>query len=490
MPIDLRGSSPVRWARYTSANTWKAAPHLLLLNRVLMAAAAGERWAQRVIVEMPPRTGKSDLVSGYFPSWYSGVYPDNKLILASYESGLASLWGQRNRDLLEAYGTDVFGIQVRGDSKAKNDWRIQGHKGGMFTTGIGGALTGRGAHGAIIDDPVKNAQEALSPTYRDRAKEWYKSTLRTRLEPDGFIIVIQTRWHEDDLAGWLQTEFPDDWLVISLPAIADEDESITLPDDPTTPAWTRKAGESIWPWRFSIDDFLRVQADMGGPEGHWWTAMYQQRPTPIGGGILKPSQLRHYEIVGDATTGATGYLLDRPDGPKLVPLADLQKFATMDLAVSIKTLADYTVIGVFGIAGPDLLVMDILRRKMEGPDLPRLAVAVWRAYAFAYIGVESVGFQLSAVQDMARGNPLEQPPRPPLPVKPIRPQGDKVTRALTLAARMGTSNVYVPKAAPWLAGFESELALFPLGQHDDQVDVTAYAAIEQADFGDGFVRQS
>lgn len=480
--MDVRAATPAGWARYASGGTWKAAPHLLVLNRILMAAVAGEKWASRVIVEMPPRHGKSEFLSGYFPSWFLGLYPDKKLVLASYEQSLAATWGQRNRDLMEAYGPDVFGVRVRQDSQAKNDWKIAHRRGGMFTTGIGGSLTGRGAHGAIIDDPVKNSQEALSPTFRERAREWYRSTLRTRLEPDGFVIVIQTRWHEDDLAGWLQTEYPDDWLVVSLPAIAEDDEALYLPDDPTEPAWERQAGDVLWPWRFSVEDLERTRTDLGGPEGHWWTALYQQRPTPIGGGILKPEQFRRYRVVED------GYLLDTPAGPRLVPTSEVQRYATMDLATSVRTQADYTVLGMFGLAWPDLLVLDVLRRRMEGPDLPRIAARVWQAYRPSYFAVESVGFQVSTVQDMRRGAPHESPPRPALPVKALQPQGDKVSRALTLAARLGTGNIYVPESAPWLPALETEMAMFPLGQHDDQVDVLAYGALEAMDYGANFLR--
>lgn len=447
-----------------------------------MAAAAGEKWASRVIFQLPPRIGKSEFVSGYFPAWYLGLYPDRKLILASYEQGLASTWGQRNRDLLEAYGPSVFGVKVRQDSQAKHDWKITKRRGGMFTTGIGGALTGRGAHGAIIDDPVKNDREALSPTYRKRAQEWFRSTLRTRLEPDGFIFVIQTRWHEEDLAGWLQKESDEDWLVISLPAIAEEDEAIYLPDDPGVPAWTRASGEVIWPWRFSMSDMLATQKALGGADGHWWTALYQQRPNPIGGGVLKPEQFRRFKVVEG------GYLLDAPSGPAMVSAADLQRFATMDLATSVKTAADFSVLGVFGLAFPNLLVLDVLRRKMEGPDLPRIAARVAAAYRPAYFAVESAGYQLSTVQDMRRGALWEDPPRPPLAVKALRPQGDKVTRALTLAARLAGGHIYVPERAPWLPGLESEMAMFPVGQHDDQVDVLAYGALEAMDFGSNFLQ--
>lgn len=482
--MDTRSATPLGWARYASAGVFKTAPHLLLLNRVLMAAAAGERWASRVIIQMPPRHGKSEFTSKFFPSWYLGLYPDRRCVIATNADDLSAEFSRWNRDVLDSYGLDVFGVKVRQDSSAKKDWRISKRRGGMFATTIGGALTGRGANLAIIDDPVKNAKEALSQTYRDANREWYRSVLRTRMEPDGAIVVIQTRWHEDDLAGWLQTTYPDEWLVISLPAIATEDECIYLPDDPTTPAWERKAGQPLWPDRFSTDDLLRIQSDLGGPDAHWWTALYQQAPTPVGGGILKPDQFRTFTLAAD------GYLLDAPSGPRLVSSGELRKFATMDLATSVKTQADYTVMGVFGLTGPDLMLLDLFRGKLEGPDLPRLAARVFQAYRPAYIGVESVGFQTSTVQDMRRGAAWEDPPRPPLPIKALRPDGDKVARALTLAARMGGANVYVPKDAPWLNALRTEVALFPNGAHDDQVDVLSYGALEQTSYGENFLRSS
>jgi predicted phage terminase large subunit-like protein len=223
-----------------------------------------------------------------------------------------------------------------------------------------------------------------------------------------------------------------------------------------------------------------MMADQGGPDAYWWLALYQQTPTPLGGGILKPEQFRKFSVVED------GYLLDTPAGPRMVSTTALRKFGTMDLATSVRTQADYTVLGVFGLTGPDLMVLDVFRNRWEGPDLPRVAARVWEAYGLAYIGVESVGFQQSTIQDMRRGRPDEK--RKPLPIKALPPQGDKVTRALTLAARMGGGHVYVPHSAPWLATLEAEMATFPKGKHDDQVDVLAYAALEQTAFGDDFMR--
>jgi predicted phage terminase large subunit-like protein len=446
-----------------------------------MAAAAGERWASRVIIQMPPRHGKSEFTSGYFPSWYLGMYPDRKVILASYADTFAAQWGQRNRDLLEVYGGDVFGIQVRQDSRAKDTWHLVKKRGGMFTAGVGGSLTGKGAHLAIIDDPVKNDEQALSPTYREKAKEWYKATLRTRMESaHAPIVVIQTRWHTDDLAGWLQAEWPADWLVISLPAVATEDEAIYLPDDPTTPAWTRKRGEPLWPQKYDREAMDKLMADQGGSDAYWWLSLYQQSPTPLGGGILKPEQFRRFDLVKD------GYLLETPTGPRLVSSRTLRRFGTMDLATSVRTQADYTVLSVFGLDGDDLLLLDVIRNRWEGPDLPRVAARVVQAYGLAYLGVEQAGFQLSTVQDMRRG--LRSEGRPPLPIKALSPQGDKVTRALTLAARMGGGHVYAPRSAPWLTALEAEMATFPKGKHDDQVDTLAYGALEQVGYGDTFAR--
>lgn len=474
-------ASPAGFARYVSAGAWKPAKHLLLLNRVLMAAAAGEKWASRIIIEMPPRHGKSEFVSGYFPAWYLGMFPDRKVILTTFEDTYAQSWGEKNRDILQQHGPGLFGIRVRGDSHAKGRWALQRRRGMMHSVGIGGALTGKGANLAIIDDPVKNDIQALSETYRERNKNWYRSTLRTRMESPDVIIVIQTRWHQDDLAGWLQKESGEEWLTISLPAIAETDEAIYLPDDPETPAWTRRAGEALWPEVRPLEGLKASRSAMGGKDAYWWLAMYQQRPTSLGGGILKPSQFRKYRRVDG------GYLLDSPAGPRLVSTGSLAKFGTMDLAASVKTSADYTVVSVFGVSGADLLVLDVIRNRWEGPDLPNVAAQVHSAYGTAYIGVEQAGFQLSTVQDMRRGDRHADPPRPPLPIRALRPQGDKVTRALTLAARIGGGHVYVPETAVWLPGLEAEMAEFPKGKHDDQVDTLAYAALEQMAWGDNAV---
>ena len=145
-------------------------------------------------------------------------------------------------------------------------------------------------------------------------------------------------------------------------------------------------------------------------------------------------------------------------------------------------------LALVGVTTIGLLILDQFRGRLEGPDLPRLAARIVQAYQLAYLAVEQVGIGLSPVQDMKRGAPWEKPPRPALAVKGLTPQGDKVSRALTLAARMQSGHVYIPKTAPWLPTLEAELAIFPNGQHDDQVDALAYAALEAMHFGESDLR--
>jgi predicted phage terminase large subunit-like protein len=221
-----------------------------------------------LVIEAPPRHGKSELVSKYLPAWYLGTFPDRQVMLAGYEANFARSWGRRARELLDEWGPALFSVTVRDDVRAANDWGLEGRAGGMLTAGAGGPMTGRGAHLLIIDDPIKNAEDAQSETIRDKLWDWWQSTASTRIEPNGCAIIIATRWHTDDLSGRLiaNSQTPDGQPIrrLHLPAFAEADDVLG-----------RTAGDPLWPERWPPEKLDRQRKSLEDP---WWNALYQQNP--------------------------------------------------------------------------------------------------------------------------------------------------------------------------------------------------------------------
>ena len=408
------------------------------------------------MVLFPPRHGKSSFCSEYFPPWYLGWFPDDRVILSSYEATFAASWGRKARAVVEEHG-HLLGIGLSKESSAVSEWELaRPHRGGMVTAGVGGAITGRGANCLIIDDPVRNAQDANSPTYRETAWDWYRSTAKTRLEPDAIEILIMTRWHEDDLGGRLLFEMRnggEEWEVLELPAIA------------TGTDW-RPEGEALWPERYPLEVLEERRRTMGS---YWFSAMFQQRPQPAGGGLFKKVSFRYFE---GARTEGTEYILRHPGGRKVWQKHHCWRFTTVDLAASVRTSADYTVMSTWAVT-PDteMLLVDRIRERLEGPGIVPMMQTVQMTSDPGYQAVEATGFQLSIVQDALKAG---------LPIRPLQAKGDKWARAQPAAARVEGGMVYFPADAPWLQEWEDELVVFPAGAHDDQVDTLSYAAIEVA----------
>lgn len=265
------------------------APHLDIIDRIYQRIAAGERL--RVMVTMPPRAGKSRRTSRWGPVWYLRRQPDHRFMLASYAAHLADDHGRWVRNTITEHAP-TLAINLKYGSQAANRFDIDGHEGGMVTAGVGGALTGRGAHVAAVDDPFKGSEDAGSPTQRDRVWDWWQSVLLTRLEPQGSVLLVNTRWDDDDLSGRLLKEEPEDWIVIDLPAIALAD------DDPLG----RQPGEALWPERFNADDYARIRKSVG--ERVWW-ALYQQQPRPLEGGVWQWSWIVANRVSPEAFRGVT-----------------------------------------------------------------------------------------------------------------------------------------------------------------------------------------
>ncbi|MDD4988735.1 MAG: phage terminase large subunit [Candidatus Izemoplasmatales bacterium] len=437
-----------------SGGAWDRADHLDLLCHALEAVERGD--IRRVIVTMPPRHGKSEVVSKHLPAWYLGLHPDREVILTSYSAELAQDHSRVAREVLREQGPPVFGVSVAQDSAAVNRWGVEGHRGGMIAVGIGGSITGRGAHLAIIDDPFKGPEDSHSPTQRKRVIDWYRTVLRTRLAPGGAIIVIHTRWHKGDLVGHLLAEAEvggEQWTVIDLPAIAEEGDLLG-----------RAPGVPLWPERFPLADLQELQRTL---TTYWWQAVYQQKPGDPEGHQFKREYFRYFGTDGDQ------FVLHNPGDDTRIPASRCIVFQTCDVAGSLSASADYFVIGTWAITPHrDLLLLDIIRTRIEGPDQPDLLTQAFHRWRPALQGIESNGIGKTAYQTMVRSG---------LPVVELLADRDKALRAIPIASRYKAGAVYHPEHAAWLSEYEEELAGFPNAPHDDQVDVAAYAAIILAD---------
>lgn len=249
---------------------WVAARHLKILSQRITDAVAGI--APRLIVNMPPRHGKSELISKWTPAWFLDNWPHKTVINAGYGTQFAEEWGRKVRNLVTQYQGSMR-FRLAQDSKAAGRWNTTAG-GGMYATGIGGPITGRGAELLVIDDPIKDHKEANSLTYRDELWNWYSNTARTRVMPGGAIIILMTRWHEDDLVGRLlkasDSGDGEKWELLNLPAIAE--------DDGTADPLGRKPGEPLWP---EFRDLAYLEALMLGTSEEAWAAQYQGRPANL-----------------------------------------------------------------------------------------------------------------------------------------------------------------------------------------------------------------
>jgi len=252
----LRGSLP-EWCRHCGFEP--AAHHLLLLDK-LTAVSRGE--IDRLAVFMPPGSAKSTYASVLFPPWYLAQHSADAVIAASHTQELADHWGRRVRNLI-TQESKTLGIEIAPDSSAAGRWETTAG-GAYFAAGVGGSIAGRRADLAIIDDPVRSRQDADSELSRNRTWDWYRSDLYTRLKPGARIVLIQTRWHEDDLAGRLLAA-DDGWHVLSLPALAEADDPLG-----------RAMGAPLWPDWEDGEQLARKRAVVGERD---WLALYQQRPT-------------------------------------------------------------------------------------------------------------------------------------------------------------------------------------------------------------------
>lgn len=415
--------------------------HCEVLADVLQAVCDDE--LSRVMVFEPPRHGKTELVSRIFPAYFIRRHPDRWTGLCSYEATLAQDFSRSARDFYLRSGGSM-----RDDSSAVNLWQTP-ERGGMWAAGVGGPITGRGFHLGIIDDPLKNDEEAASETIRRKHKSWYDSTFLTRGEPGHSIVVVQTRWNEDDLSGYLlqqEAVEAEGWHIVNLEAVK-TDAPLTFPVTCTVePDW-RKPGEALCPERYDETALSKIKNRVGG---YFWSALYQQRPSPLEGGLFQRKWWKYYE--------------------KQPPVEDFNFVCqSWDMAFKDTDESDFVVGQVWGVKGPDFYLLDQVRGRM---DFPTTVMAVRHMSAKWPTGVAKF------VEDAANGAAVIATLRRSITgLVPVKPMGGKESRAAAVSPVIEAGNVYlpVPELCGWIQDFVEECAGFPNAAHDDQVDACTQA---------------
>ncbi|MFE9448276.1 phage terminase large subunit [Streptomyces sp. NPDC006739] len=438
-----RWATPGSLARHMDPNTVQTEA-LDLLDANLVDVAEGH--CRRLIWSMPPQEGKSERTSRRFPTWLLTRNPELRIAIVSYEMGVARRWGRAIRNDITEH--PELGLVVRQDTSAAHEWQLDGHRGGVYSVGIGGALTGRPVDVLLIDDPLKGRKEADSATYRQACKDFYTDTARTRLAPDALQIIIQTRWHEDDLSGWLLSgPSGSEWRYINVPAQAEDD------NDPLG----RRPGDYLISARGrTAADWEATKRDVGA---RTWAALYQGRPAPAEGGLFKRSHWRWY----NAPRGVR-----HDDGTWWVHGAD-EVIQSWDMTFKDTRVSDFVVGQVWARYGADVFLLDQVRDRL---DFPATAQAV-RALSAKW--PQSHG---KLVEDKANGPAIIAQLKATVPgLIPVTPKDSKYARASSVAPFVESGNVHLPDPAlaPWIDEFVVEHTSFPNSPHDDQVDCTSQA---------------
>ena len=399
-----------------------------------------QRKIKRLMVFMPPRHGKSMEISQMFPSWYLGKHPTHQVIFTTYNQEVASDFGRKVRNMMvePVYKAIFPDVEVSDDSSSNK--RFHTNAGGVYYgVGAGGPLTSRGGDLIIIDDIHKNREEAHSEVIRKNIHEWYGSTLYTRLMPNAIVVLVQTRWHENDLPGKILDEKNEEWEVLNLPAIDDH-------------------GLALWPGKFPIETLEQIRKTIGTRD---FEALYQQRPTAQEGNIIKRHWLKYYDSVP--------------------PLNHFnQIIQSWDLTFTGKSTSDYVVGQVWGKAGASRYLIDQDRGQYGMTETLAAIKAMSAKWPKA---------TLKIIENKANGPAVEDMLKHTIPgIVLWEPKGDKVSRLNSVAPNFEAGNVYFPKPqnASWVQNTIEELFSFPNAAHDDCVDALTQALVrfnENTDVG-------
>ena len=407
--------------RYTIPNFIEA-EHLRKMCDKLMEVANGK--CKRLMIVTPPRHGKSETTSIQFPAWYLGNNPQEQIIACSYSADLATTFSEATRRIVQSEKYQrLWKYQLEKDTSRK--WMISGkenNRPSYIAAGVGGPITGEGASCILIDDPLKNMEEANSQTMRDKIWDWYTSTAYTRLHPGGSVILIQTRWHHDDLAGRLlkQAELnpeADQWEVLHLPAIDSDDNA-------------------LWPERYPVELLQSIRETIGT---RTFNALYQGNPSTDEGNIIKREWWQFHDTPSEGIT-----------------------IQSWDTAFKAGQENDYSVCWTLRKTDTGIQAIDMIRGKWEYPDMRRMAISHYQQHQPDIVLIEDCASGQTLIQDLRHNTDI--------PIKAVRVDKDKVSRVNAIASIIEGGRLSLPSKAEWTPTAIEECASFPSGEHDDIVD--------------------
>lgn len=426
---------------YVHQGRYKHAPHTEFIADVIQQAIDKKQQMrdgliqtenQYIALNMPPRHSKSMTITETLPSYYLGQFPEDRIIEISYNDTFARKFGKKNKEKVKQFGHELFEVEVSRDSSAADEWNLDNNIGGMISRGVLSGITGQGADLMIIDDPIKNREEADSETHREKIWDEWIDSFSSRLHPGAIVILILTRWHEDDLQGrLLNPEYgePLNWQVYNFPLEAEENDILG-----------RKIGDPLWPERYGysfIEERKRYPSS--------FNSLYQGRPTSQEGNILKRDWWQYYD--------------------KLPRMAT--KILSVDAAFKDEDDSDYVSVQVWGKNGPNMYLIENVTARMN---------FIATIQTIRNLLKKHPDITGKYIEDKANGTAIISMLRREVGgVVAVNPQGGKVARVNAVSPYIESGNVFLPRQAEWVHDFVEEAASFPKGKHDDQVDSMSQA---------------